>query len=82
MFFYSYETDNMQELLNKTKISYPDPLISLFAVKMMSLYKGNHQRNHKLWNVVSTERYTIYMQVMLLHINEVHNGPKGHSGYV
>ena len=29
------------------------------------LYQGNHVRNHKLWNIVSTERYILHMQVLL-----------------
>ena len=34
----------------------------LFAA---TLYQGNHDRNHKLWNIVSTERYILHMQVPL-----------------
>jgi hypothetical protein len=30
-----------------------------------TLYQGNPDRNHKLWNIVSTERYIRYMQVLL-----------------
>ena len=29
------------------------------------LYQGNPDRNHKLWNIVSTERYILHMQVLL-----------------
>jgi len=28
-----------------------------------SLYQGNPDRNYKLWNIVSTERYILHMQV-------------------
>jgi hypothetical protein len=37
-----------------------------------TLYQGNPVRNHKLWNIVSSERYILHMQVlleMLLHTN-------------
>ena len=30
-----------------------------------TLYQGNIDRNHKLWNIVSTERYVLHMQVLL-----------------
>jgi hypothetical protein len=30
-----------------------------------TLYQGNPDRNHKLWNIVSTERYILQMQVLL-----------------
>jgi hypothetical protein len=26
-----------------------------------TLYQGNPDRNHKLWNIVSTERYILYV---------------------
>jgi hypothetical protein len=28
-----------------------------------TLYQGNPDRNHKLWNIVSSERYILHMQV-------------------
>jgi hypothetical protein len=31
-----------------------------------TLYQGNPDRNHKLWNIVSTERYILHMQVLLI----------------
>ena len=49
--------------------SYVKLVASLFAT---ILYQGNHDRNHNLWNIVSTERYTLHMHVLLergLHIN-------------
>ena len=30
-----------------------------------TLYQGNPDRNHKLWNTVSSERYILHMQVLL-----------------
>ena len=30
-----------------------------------ALYQGNPDRNHKLWNIVSSERYILHMQVLL-----------------
>ena len=29
------------------------------------LYQGNPDRNHKLWNIVSSERYILHIQVLL-----------------
>ena len=45
------------------------PVASLLAA---TLYQGNHDRNHMLWNIVLTERYTPYASAagMLLHIME------------
>jgi hypothetical protein len=28
-------------------------------------YQGNSDRNHKLWNILSTERYILHMQVLM-----------------
>ena len=30
-----------------------------------TLYQGNPDRNQKLWNIVSSERYILHMQVLL-----------------
>jgi hypothetical protein len=30
-----------------------------------TLYQGNPDRNHKLWNSISSERYILHMQVLL-----------------
>jgi hypothetical protein len=30
-----------------------------------TLYQGNPDRNHKLWNIVSTEKYILHIQVLL-----------------
>jgi hypothetical protein len=37
-------------------------VVSLLAA---TLYQGNSDTNHKLWNIVSTERYILHMQVLL-----------------
>jgi hypothetical protein len=37
-------------------------VVSLLAA---TLYQGNPDRNHKLWNIVSSERYILHMQVLL-----------------
>ena len=45
---------------------------SVASLSAATLYQGNPYRNHKLWNVVSSERlYTPYAGAagMLLHIN-------------
>jgi hypothetical protein len=34
-----------------------------------TLYKENPDRNHKLWNIVSTEKYILHMQVFGLSLN-------------
>jgi hypothetical protein len=43
-----------------------DSVASLLAA---TLYQGNPDKNHRLWNIVSSERYILHMQVLLLHIN-------------
>jgi hypothetical protein len=37
-------------------------VVSLLAA---TLYQRNPDRNHKLWNIVSSERYILHMQVLL-----------------
>jgi hypothetical protein len=32
-------------------------------------YQGNPDRNHKLWNIISSEKYILHAAGMLLHIN-------------
>jgi hypothetical protein len=39
-----------------------DPVASLLAA---TLYQGNHERNHKLWNIISAEECMLHMQVLL-----------------
>jgi hypothetical protein len=38
---------------------------SVASLLAAALYKGNPDRNHKLWNIVSTEKYILHMQVLL-----------------
>ena len=44
---------------------------SVASLLAATIYQGNPIRNHKLWNIVSTERYTPCASAagMLLHIN-------------
>jgi hypothetical protein len=44
---------------------------SLASLLAATLYRGNPDKNHKLWNIVSSERNTPYAGAagMLLHIN-------------
>ena len=44
---------------------------SVASLLAATFYQGNPDRNHKLWNIVSTKRYTPYAgdAGMLLHIN-------------
>jgi hypothetical protein len=41
-------------------------LVSEASLLAATLYQGNPERNHKLWNIISSERYILHMQVMLL----------------
>jgi hypothetical protein len=38
---------------------------SIASLLAANLYQGNSDRNHKLWNIVSSERYILHMQVLL-----------------
>ena len=38
---------------------------SVASLLAATLYQGNLDRNHKLWNIVSSERYILHMQVLL-----------------
>jgi len=40
-------------------------LSSVASLLAATLYQGNPDRNHKLWNIVSPERYVLHMQVLL-----------------
>jgi hypothetical protein len=54
---------NIFDVMNSTlPRGTPGSVVSLLAVP---LYQGNPDKNHKLWNIVSTERYMVYMQVLL-----------------
>jgi hypothetical protein len=50
---------------------------SVASLLAATLYQGNPYKNHKLWNIVSSERYILHMQELLecCHIQmEFHNG--------
>ena len=38
---------------------------SVASLLAATLYQGNPDRNYKLWNIVSTERYILHIQVLL-----------------
>jgi hypothetical protein len=38
---------------------------SLASLLAATLYQGNPDRKHKLWNIISSERYILHMQVLL-----------------
>jgi hypothetical protein len=38
---------------------------SVASLLSATLYQGNPDRNHKLWNIVSNEREILHMQVLL-----------------
>ena len=38
---------------------------SVASLLAATIYHGNPDMNHKLWNIVSTERYILHMQVLL-----------------
>jgi hypothetical protein len=38
---------------------------SVASLLAATLYQGNPDRNHKLWNIRSNERYILHMQVLL-----------------
>jgi hypothetical protein len=40
-------------------------LSSVASLLAATLYQGNPDRNHKLCNIVSSERYILHMQVLL-----------------
>ena len=46
------------------KLSSRNHWFSTFLINCYNLIR-NHGRNNKLWNIVSTEKYMLYMQVML-----------------
>ena len=54
-------------------------LVSIASLLAATLYQGNPDTNHKLWNIVLTERYILHIQVLLecCYISyewKVHNG--------
>jgi hypothetical protein len=38
---------------------------SVASLLAATLYQGNPDRNHKLWNIVSSEKYIFHMQALL-----------------
>jgi hypothetical protein len=40
-------------------------LASVASLLAATLYQRNPDRNHKLWNIVSTEKYILHIQVLL-----------------
>jgi hypothetical protein len=38
---------------------------SVASLLAATLYQGHSDRNHKIWNIVSSERYILHMQVLL-----------------
>ena len=54
-----------------------NPWFSSFFVssKSLSKYHGNHDRNHRVWNIASTERYIFHLPVLLecCYISVLHN---------
>ena len=54
-----------------------ETLGSVASLLAAILFRGNPDRNHKLWNIVSTERYILHMQVcwnVAIYKWKVHNG--------
>ena len=41
---------------------------SVASLLAATLYQGNPDRNHKLWNIVSSEKYILHIQVLLKYI--------------
>ena len=36
---------------------------SVASLLAATLYQGNHDRNHKLWNILSSERYILHIEI-------------------
>jgi hypothetical protein len=51
---------------------------SVASLLAATLYQENPDRNHKLWNIGSTEKYILHMQALLeccyIYIWKFHNG--------
>jgi hypothetical protein len=55
-----------RETFKVTISTYPiGTLGSVASLLAATFYQGNPDRNHKLWNIVSTKRYKLHMQVLL-----------------
>jgi hypothetical protein len=46
---------------NKKKKKTNNSLGSVASLLEATFYQGNSDRNHKLWNIVSTERYILHI---------------------
>jgi hypothetical protein len=61
--------DNVLSLNNASFGDFVDrvrgTLGSVASLLAATVYQGNPDRNHRLWNFVSTERYILHMQVLL-----------------
>jgi len=42
---------------------------SVSSLLAATLYQGNPDRNHKLWNIVSSERYILHMHNVRIELN-------------
>jgi hypothetical protein len=70
LFLYSYEVGLLQkndhrktfEVMTSTELR--ETLGSVASLLAATLYQRNPNRNHQLWNIVSTERYIFHMQVL------------------
>jgi hypothetical protein len=62
LFLYSYEADFIEGLLkkNEKKLGRSFNFMFRYIDDVLSL-----NNSHKLWNIVSTERYILHMQVLL-----------------
>jgi hypothetical protein len=51
-------------------LTLPKGILGSVASRLAAtLYQGNPDRNHKLWNIVSSERYILHMQVLYLDLH-------------
>ena len=48
-----------------TSILPKETLGSVASLLAATLYQGHPDRNHKLWNIISSERYILHIQVLL-----------------
>jgi hypothetical protein len=48
-----------------TSILPTETLGSVASLLAATLYQGHPDRNHKLWNIISSERYILHIQVLL-----------------
>jgi hypothetical protein len=54
-----------RKIFEVTTLTLPKGILGSVAFLLAAtLYQGNPDRNHKLWNIVSSERYILHMQVL------------------